>query len=64
MLIRTVVYHVACAGADYRIVSLYDGHGHPTYKILSEYLGYVGKTADGTYEDPSNNGDALSIIEL
>ncbi len=27
-------------------------------------LAFLGKNADGSYKDPSNNGDSLSIIEL
>jgi len=30
MIKRTIVYHVA----DYQIISLYDSHGQPTFKIL------------------------------
>jgi hypothetical protein len=27
-------------------------------------LSYLGKNKDGTFKDPSNNGDAFSVIEL
>lgn len=35
-----------------------------TAPFTKRRLGFMGKNGDGTYKDPSNNGDAFSIIEL
>lgn len=43
------------------VVDQWEGLPKPHKRVL----GFKGKTADGTaWEDPSNNGDAFSIIEL
>ena len=43
------------------VVDQWEGKTAPFTK---RRLPFMGKNADGTYKDPSNNGDAFSIIEL
>lgn len=44
-----------------KVVDQWEGEPGPHFRVLS----FKGKSADGAgWEDPSNNGDAFSIIEL
>lgn len=43
------------------VIDQWEGKDEPFTK---RRLDFLGKKADSTYEDPSNNGDAFSIIEL
>jgi hypothetical protein len=43
------------------VVDQWEGYEEP---ITSRRMRFKGKRPDGSYKDPSNNGDALSIIEL
>lgn len=42
------------------VMDQWEGDGKP--KISKRLMRYLGTNDDGTYKDPSNNGDALSVI--
>ena len=53
--------YVSQSAAGIKVVDQWTGEEKPHFRVLS----FKGKTASGNgWEDPSNNGDAMSIIEL
>lgn len=45
------------------VVDQYIGHGGTASGITKRYLRFKGALPSGTYIDPSNNGDAFSVIK-
>ena len=53
-------FYISQNSAGIKVMDQWSGGSKP--KVSSRTLSFKGQKADGTYIDPSNNGDAFSVI--